>query len=86
MDGKGANRARVWHHGLSVVIIGAGVILPVRVATAFGGTLGTVVKTVAIVLGPVAASLTVIEGFFNYGGCCGAAQSRRVARLQTERA
>jgi len=68
VDGKRANHAWVWHYDLSAVIILAGVILAVLVTTAFGGTLGTVVKTVAIVLGLVVAGLTAIKDFFNYAG------------------
>jgi len=64
---KKARQARDWHYGLSVVIILAGVTLPVLVTTAFGGTLGTVVKTIAIVLGLVVAGLTAIKDFFNFG-------------------
>ena len=73
MDGRRANHAWVWHYDLSAAIILARVILAVLVTTAFGGTLGTVVKTVAIVLGLVVAGLTAIQDFFNYAGSAGGA-------------
>ncbi len=62
-----ASQTRNSYYFLKVIVILAGVILPVLVTTNPGGNLANVVRTIAVILGLVIAGLTAVEDFFNYG-------------------
>ncbi len=64
---KKANRARNWHYALKVIVIIAGVLLPVLVTTTFSDVLAEIIKITTIALGLIVAGLNAIEAFFNYG-------------------
>ncbi len=64
---KRASQTRNSYYFLKIIIILAGVVLPVLVTTNPAGNLAGVVKTITVVLGLVIAGLTAVEDFFNYG-------------------